>query len=89
MLPSSCTLESMNSLPFEFPPGHHNRICEIVEEIKQLFKNMSLKAVLLHTKPGTTVKKTMIMFKIRFCCLRMMLIFKFVRVRKNGYAKIN
>ena len=47
----------MNSLPFEFLPGNHNKICEFVEEIKQMFKNMSLKAVLPHTKPGTTVKK--------------------------------
>ena len=60
MFPPSCTLESMNSLPFEFPPGHRIRICKFVEEIKQLYKNTSLKAVLPRqgTKPCTTAKKT-------------------------------
>ena len=58
IFPPSCTLESMNSLPFEFPPRHHIRICKFVEEIKQLYKNKSLRAVLPHTKLCTTAKKT-------------------------------
>jgi len=56
MLPPCCTKESMSALPFEFPPGHRIRICKFVEEIKQLHKNMSHKAVSLHTKLCTAAK---------------------------------
>ena len=38
MLPSYSS-ESFNSLPFEFPPGHRVRICNFVQEIKQLYRN--------------------------------------------------
>ena len=59
MLLPCCTPESMNSLPFEFPPGHRIRICKFVEEVKQLSKNLSLKAVSSqHTKQCITAKKT-------------------------------
>ena len=58
MLPPCSTPESMNSLPFEFPPGHRIRICKFVEEIKQLSKNMSHKAVSQCTKQCKTAKKT-------------------------------
>jgi len=58
MLPPCCTPESMNSLPFEFPPGHRIRICKFVDEIKQLNKNMSHKAVSQRTKQCTTTNKT-------------------------------
>ena len=31
--------ESFSSLSFEFPPGHHIRICNFVEEVKQLYRD--------------------------------------------------
>ena len=36
---SSYSTESCTSLPFEFPPGHRIRICNFVQEIKQLYRN--------------------------------------------------
>jgi len=38
MLPPQYPSETVNSLPFEFPPGHHVRICNFVYEVKQLYK---------------------------------------------------
>ena len=37
---SSYSTESCTSLPFEFPPGHRIRICNFVQEIKQLYRKL-------------------------------------------------
>ena len=60
MLPPCCSPEPINSLPFEFPPGHRIRICKFVHEVKQIYKNKhsSLKpASTKHAGSVTTAKK--------------------------------
>jgi len=56
MLPPQYPSESVNLLPFEFPPGHCVRICNFVHKVKQLYKT-KLKPVSKGTKLSTMPRK--------------------------------
>jgi len=44
-LPPQYPSESVNSIPFEFPPGHRVRICNFVHKVKQLYKTPASKGI--------------------------------------------
>ena len=54
MLPLCYPAESVNSISFEFPPGHCIRICE---EGKQLYKTKQL-SVSKHAKASNITRKS-------------------------------
>ena len=61
MLPSYSS-DSFNSesLPFEFPPGHRIRICNFVQEVKQLYRNKISSSKIVstkHARSATTAKR--------------------------------
>ena len=60
MLPSYST-ESCTSLPFEFPPGHCIRICNFIQEVKQLYRNTKSTNISTKHSRSATAKKLKLM----------------------------
>ena len=60
MLPPSMSLE-VNAGPFEFPPGHRIRICNFVEEVKQLFMSSHNYTLASTKQPSRPAKKSKLM----------------------------
>ena len=56
MLPPCCLPEPVSSSPFEFPPGHRVRICNFIQEVKQLYKS-KLKPISKGAKSCTKPRK--------------------------------
>ena len=57
MLPSY----SSDSFPFEFPPGHRIRICNFVQEIKQLYRNTKSTDISTKHSRSATAKRLKLM----------------------------
>ena len=60
MLPPSMSLQ-VDATPFEFPPGHRIRICNFVEEVKQLFRSSHHYTPASTKQPSRPAKKSKLM----------------------------